>query len=529
MINTSNLLKKIKLIFLPFILIQIGFIAIYSFLHWAIFIRTNYPIKEEYINLWIPIVLIIVSVLIWFRPRMKLLQFKKENGSFGVQVIAIIAIFLPTLFMQEYLQTATGKLTTIDTIYQIEKKENSKFYSIKNYYIDKEHIAVQSTLTTSGKHGEHIDMCIYIAMPILLDRQDASKTTFKYWLGKKYKKQISSNISDEEREKAFKHFSEETQREFDATDFNYYEYFEVIGFTDEREEFSIAIQKWKPTTNYILFEAHNEYFKDRNGSNLQLGLGFLGIGMLLLFIILLYSDFNLQALSDYEQGLKNKDEGLNELLDVIKPRDGFYITPILIFINIICYLILVFSGFGIISFKADVLLKYGANYHPAIANGEWWRLVSNIFMHGGLLHLVANMYGLLFIGVFLEPILGRKKYLFLYISSGILASIASFCWYDATVSVGASGAIFGLYGFFAAILLLKIFPVEFDKGFSSSIFIFIVINLSMGIAGGIDNAAHIGGLASGFILGLLLARNLKNKFHEDRMNEAESDDDYRND
>jgi membrane associated rhomboid family serine protease len=120
------------------------------------------------------------------------------------------------------------------------------------------------------------------------------------------------------------------------------------------------------------------------------------------------------------------------------------------------------------------------------------------------MHLVFNMYGLLFVGIFLEPLLGRIKHLIAYLMTGILASCASIWWFDATVSVGASGAIFGLYGVFLALLLTKVYPPDFSKAFLASISIFIGYNLLMGLGGGIDNAAHIGGLLSGFALGLIL-------------------------
>ena len=125
------------------------------------------------------------------------------------------------------------------------------------------------------------------------------------------------------------------------------------------------------------------------------------------------------------------------------------------------------------------------------------------------MHVLANMYGLLFVGIFLEPLLGKIKFLLIYLVTGLLASIASIWWYEATVSVGASGAIFGLYGLFLAFMLKKVFPADFQKAFLVSTAIFIGYNLIMGFAGGIDNAAHIGGLLSGFIIGLLVYQAIK--------------------
>jgi membrane associated rhomboid family serine protease len=169
------------------------------------------------------------------------------------------------------------------------------------------------------------------------------------------------------------------------------------------------------------------------------------------------------------------------------------------------------SGLGFMFFKGQDLLLWGANYRPTTTDGEWWRLLSSTFLHGGFIHLFFNMYGLLFVGLFLEPVLGKTKFLILYLMTGILSSLTSVLWYEATISVGASGAIFGMYGLFLAFMLTRIYHPDFSKSFLLSTVVFVAFNLLMGLTGGIDNAAHIGGLVSGFIVGLILTPILKNE------------------
>ena len=158
-----------------------------------------------------------------------------------------------------------------------------------------------------------------------------------------------------------------------------------------------------------------------------------------------------------------------------------------------------------------------AYFRPSTTNGEWWRLLTNSFLHGGLMHLLGNMYGLLFVGLFLEPKLGKTKYAVIYLTTGIIASTASLYFNEPIVSIGASGAIFGLYGVFLALIMTKVFPKDFSKAFLTSTLIFIGYNLLMGFAGTrIDNAAHIGGLVSGFIIGLILTLQLKQHAEEEQ-------------
>ena len=99
--------------------------------------------------------------------------------------------------------------------------------------------------------------------------------------------------------------------------------------------------------------------------------------------------------------------------------------------------------------------------------------------------------------------MGSRKISIVYFFSGILASLSSFLFNDFSVSVGASGAIFGLYGFFLARILTKTIDKVISQVFLSTILIFVGYNLVMGLSGNIDNAAHIGGLITGFLIGIV--------------------------
>jgi len=105
--------------------------------------------------------------------------------------------------------------------------------------------------------------------------------------------------------------------------------------------------------------------------------------------------------------------------------------------------------------KSQDLLDIGANYRPLVLEGQWWRLLTNIFLHGGIPHLAYNMIALLIIGGFLERLIGSVKLGIVYLITGVFASLCSIWWHDATVSVGASGAILGLAGFYVVYLLSK--------------------------------------------------------------------------
>jgi membrane associated rhomboid family serine protease len=227
--------------------------------------------------------------------------------------------------------------------------------------------------------------------------------------------------------------------------------------------------------------------------------------------MILIPAFEKNELKKFETGEPAKDTDMKFFLAIFVPRKDFFITPVLIDVNSFVFMVMVFAGLGFVSFQADDLINWGANFKPLTTDDEWWRLITSTFLHGGIMHLVANMVGLIFVGIFLEPRIGSKKFAVIYLVTGILASITSIIWHEATVSVGASGAIFGLYGLFLALMLTKAYPKEFNKVFLISTVVFIGFNLVIGITGGIDNAAHLGGLVSGFVIGLLLSRQLKDE------------------
>lgn len=180
---------------------------------------------------------------------------------------------------------------------------------------------------------------------------------------------------------------------------------------------------------------------------------------------------------------------------------GHYVTYVLIALNVLVFLAMVVSGVHIVEPTALDIFKWGGNMRDYTAGGEWWRLISSTFVHIGIVHLLLNMYALFMIGLFLEPVLGRWKYLAAYLSTGVLASLASLWWHADSVGAGASGAIFGVYGVFTALLTTNLIDKKMRKPLLQSMAVFVVYNLIYGLKGEVDNAAHIGGLVSGFVLG----------------------------
>ena len=218
-----------------------------------------------------------------------------------------------------------------------------------------------------------------------------------------------------------------------------------------------------------------------------------------------YTEIEKDFVSDDEDRINkpplSQKEKVSELLSLFKPTEGYFITPILLNLNIAVFIIMAITGVNIVLPDNGSLLLWGANFRPVTLDGEWWRLISSCFLHIGVFHLLMNMYALLYIGLLLEPYLGKSRFISAYVITGIAGSTASLYWNELTISAGASGEIFGMYGVFLAMLTTNLIEKSARKALLTSIAVFIGYNLLNGLKGGIDNAAHIGGLISGFIVG----------------------------
>ncbi len=187
------------------------------------------------------------------------------------------------------------------------------------------------------------------------------------------------------------------------------------------------------------------------------------------------------------------------------------VTPTLVAINGLIFLLSVALGGGFIGANPQVMIELGSNYTPLTLGGQWWRLLTSIFLHFGLFHLALNMWVLYVNGGVAERIFGRARYLVIYLVSGLGGSVVSLLWHPLVNGAGASGAIFGIIGALIAFFVSRKggVPASVMKAQRNSMLVFVLYNLLYGARfRSIDNAAHLGGLATGLVLGLILARPL---------------------
>lgn len=200
-----------------------------------------------------------------------------------------------------------------------------------------------------------------------------------------------------------------------------------------------------------------------------------------------------------------------QTLYTLTPR--VFITHLLIAANVIVYAIMIAGGVHPIEPTGESLVVWGSNFTPRSVGGEWWRLWTAAFLHGGFVHLAFNMLALWSCGRFVERLLGRLGFLLAYGLSAAGGSLAAVYWAEWTGmprnSVGASGAVFGLYGVLAGFLLRHrgSIPMPVLHGLRNTTFSFIGYNIVFGLAiPRVDIAGHLGGTLAGLVCGILLSQ-----------------------
>lgn len=201
------------------------------------------------------------------------------------------------------------------------------------------------------------------------------------------------------------------------------------------------------------------------------------------------------------------------------PMPRLLVTPVLVGICVLVFAAMLVARISPTQPTTEQLIRWGADFGPATLGGQWWRLLTSMFVHIGFLHLAVNMWCLWNLGALAETVFGRATFAAVYLATGVAGAITSVGWNPLVTSAGASGAIFGVAGALIAFFYLAHLPFarEAVKSTLRSLLIFAGVNLFFGFRKtAVDNAAHVGGLVSGLLIGAVLARLASRPEHRPR-------------
>lgn len=172
------------------------------------------------------------------------------------------------------------------------------------------------------------------------------------------------------------------------------------------------------------------------------------------------------------------------------------VVSTLIAANLILYVLTLLPGIG------TIIQNYGIQVNFLVLTGEWWRIFSAMFLHAGFMHVLFNMFSLYLFGPELERIAGKARFATIYLLSGIVGNVATYLFNNSSyASLGASGAIFGIFGAFGALVYYTRHTMPMLRKLILPIIVISVIMTFL--QSNVNVYAHLGGLVTGFLLGLV--------------------------
>jgi membrane associated rhomboid family serine protease len=505
---SEELAYKLRRLFPPAALLSLLLLAAYSALNWFVLSRTAF-LHEDVADYWLPLFLAALLELAIILPRLRSLDLGKKNLPLIINLAAVALIAAPTMLAQTYISTSIATISHVEDASDIGKAAQSRYYTASSICVDGPKARAAFQIEASGRQNQYLDITIYAVVPVCKTIAyfpksilDTSAPPLRdqpgLWVGLSFFKSLDNGLSQDSKKKLYLDFVQQTQGELNKLDTSKYRYLERSARSTERRYFDKALEKGgirQPATQLVLVPHREAYTPHANDWLMMTGLA-LGVGLMIWAGIV--AVMPLATEEDREQAAKDAVLGT-----MVVPTRTSYGLPLLLDLNVAVFLAMVFAGLGFISFDSDDLIAWGGNYGPALMQGQFFRLVTSLFVHGGVMHLLNNMYGLVIAGLFLNTALPNWRMILCYLVTGLGGSIASAMLHPALVSVGASGAILGLWGVLVGLALLGDTRLAQQKNI---ILIngagFAALTVIIGaFTPGIDNAAHIGGFVAGLAVG----------------------------
>jgi rhomboid protease GluP len=287
---------KFKLIYSRYLIIALGSIIGFSLLNTCFFQTQLIPIEDFFYEFLIPMLLPILPLIFWLRPRLKLLRLERKNGKNLFEfylIIAWFALICPSIFAQKYITSAVGQLTKLKTINSIDQRHLTKFYKVRNLYLDKTHCAVQVEAKATGKHNENLNYTVYAAIPIYNEStpplwgSSATVRPSKYevkssnrphidclqpkaWLGWQMTKQISNRLTQKTKDAIYRKFLKDSYLSFVREKIYGFDYLQKIGNSQDYKNFKKGIAHADPDlpANPILLIPKYTPFEKRGSKQL---------------------------------------------------------------------------------------------------------------------------------------------------------------------------------------------------------------------------------------------------------------------
>jgi rhomboid protease GluP len=516
-VDRKAIIFKFKHIYIPLIVLAARFLAAYSFLNWLLVVRSSLvPAADNVVDYWLPLGVSSILVLMFIHRNLGLLKRDSRGNLQPLYHLAAIAFLaIPTIVAQGYIRAASGDITRVNDASDIASATPAKFYFTDNICVNFSNSLMDVAASTSRRSGQ-ATIKVYIVEPVCPGSVTTTGDGNSVWIGFKARGSFDNTFLDPatmlrtpldrtSMETKYRAFVREVDAQVRGENPHSYRFLERVGRNADGEGFAAALRHAGADRNLssaTILIPHKDAFEDRTGQRLPWVFGSYAIGAIAWLGIVLFCPLDRARFRRWRKP-KAAISPIKQWRFLIPRRDA-YGLPILLELNILVFVVMLLTSTGAASFDTSQLLAWGANYRPSLHGLGLYRLISSQFIHGSILHLLNNMYALIFAGIALAPITRKVGLIACYLLAGLGGSVASAVVHPATVSVGASGSIFGLFGALLTLLALRDERIAQMRSFILvNVLIFVGLNLLLGsISTDIDNAAHLGGLATGIVLGL---------------------------
>ena len=503
--NSEYLLYRLKSLFLPVFALSAGLFAGYSMINWVLLAGPGLqPLDDIVIDYWIPLTLAAFLEFALIAPRLQFLAFDRHILRFMINAIVFMVIAAPVCVAQGQIRAVSGRMTHVRDASEIAQVPATRYYAVQSICIDREQLGIQ---LHAQADDDRLNFDMYIVLPVCAPGKSASQPgkVPSAWIGLRYQGSAPDTTDPAIRKAELVSFTTQVEKKVLAEDPYRYQFLERSGHSAERRNYDLALQSRGITApkQQIILIPHFESFEQRTGNGWK-GVAFaLGFGALSWLALVMLVPLDWKKIVAARNGARAPT---NPAMMILIPTASSYGLQGLIYLNLVVFLAMIVSGLGFLQFRPEDLVSWGGNYGPRLEGLGLLRLFTCQFVHNGIMHLVNNMYGLILVGLFLAPAIGSWQMIVCYLICGLGGSIAGAWAHPNIVSVGASGAILGLLGIALTLALLRDSRVAAMRpALITNLAIFSAFVLLMGgRSAGIDNVAHLGGFATGVVMGCAL-------------------------
>ncbi|SLJ85718.1 rhomboid family intramembrane serine protease [Psychrobacter sp. DAB_AL43B] len=511
---------KLKQVFFPYLCLSIFSILIFGALRWLLDVYLDVlPLKESYWDFGIPFLLSILVVSIWMWPRYELLTLKwvQRSSSGYFFITMVLALVIPLVLSQNYLSKAAYEVVEVNNLNDVRNYPKQKYFKVDNFKpLKSEQVSYIETQVVSGRYFDStLHVYYYIATPFA--------AADNIWLGSSYHTSYDNREDQSIKDRQYSAFINDSRHKYQAKDLSTISYFKKLKSSNQRSGYLHTISTVNKQSNLtpLILVPESGLFVDSLERDFVWGFGSFVIGMGVCLLLIFAADIdNKEKKSTRKHIQKQKHvKKRDPVKDVSKSLVALFrsnkkqpATLVLMLTCIGAFILTVFMGMDIIDPLSRQIDKVGGLSRDALQAGKYWRVVTSLFVHAGIMHLVMSLGMLFAAGYILEKVLGSVRFMIAFFICGIFANVLGVLYFDMDMA-GVWGATFGLFGIAIPLVAFKIFNKKYRELFGGTIAAILIITLNSMFFAFINTLIYMVyyllTLCFGIVLGLVMVMTQK--------------------